>query len=635
MSTEIIITQQASIVKNTRLSLAKEAFMNELSLLSGSTELLVDLESSDGAFIVFNAKGVQLCKHKKNGELDTAWVSVRPIIVTALVVAYDEPDKVYVELTAVSFGKNDDVMRFIVPFDALTNPGGYRDELAKLRGAGYNLSDKGQTKIALGQALSFAVSSLDDAGQLKKFTFAKKSGWHFPDAVNNPFEKPHHVLSGKDERVASLQTKIFEQSGDKEAYKAFLKQLTIENPNLGLVLGAAVGGFLRGFVTIDTSRIYHFYDNQNSSKGKSLALKVASSMISKGGAGANTLTSWNASTVGIENILTSSNHAYICLDEFHELQGDSDKKTGVIMSIANSISATRATKTGGLRDRKTWDLSILSSGNISISDVVEGNAQEKASKARIFEICVEDHPIWTFSDGSKASAIEHFFAKNYGHLYDEIVKTVAENNAELVAVYESVMKTIEDLARSKKVEEVEWLVRKLKAAGLAFAGIATLENILESDLTQTKQTLLSICNKMIEDEMPNQSAEESKYDSILVWISQNLKHVAFKNFMYTDKSDHEISHEKMQSDQAARHYDLAVRSGIAAVFEQVRPFENEHDFCGTLYIMNSADKITKNFTGPGSLDAIKADLKRLNAGTELKRTHKTVGRCKVVKIGDF
>jgi hypothetical protein len=427
-------------------------------------------------------------------------------------------------------------MHFVIPVTALIEPARYKTELNDLYNNGYTVGTKApSSSYTVGWCLyEYIVAGLADS-TITHELFAKTTGWHFPDGEN--IAAPMHILSGYDSRFASSQVKIFDHKGDKELYKEYTRKLIAENPNLAIWMGAAVGGFLRGFINPDNSYIYHLYDNQKTSTGKTMVLEVCASMISKTKQ-SNLLTQWNATATGMENTLKACNNAFICLDEFHSLRMDENSKVLLLMQIANQESKTAGTHAGGLRERKSWSLNVLSTGNVSMSACTIGHQQESAVNTRFWEVDIEKMPVWTFDDSIKADEIKAFYNANHGHLYEDIIATISNDAQKYINIYELMNKGNQDQAIAAKVdsEARKGLVRKLKIVSLMIAGIAVLQDLLGIDCSEAINNALDVMiNKQVEK---TREVVTDRYDDIFTEV-ESFVMTHQKHFMIDGISNRE------------------------------------------------------------------------------------------------
>lgn len=456
-------------------------------------------------------------------------------------------------------------MHFVVPVTALIEPARYKAELNDLYINGYTVGTKApQSSYTVGWCIyEYIVAGLAD-GTITHELFAKTAGWHFPDGEK--IAMPMHILSGYDSRFASSQVKIFDRKGDKETYKEYTRKLIAENPNLAIWMGAAVAGFLRGFIDPDNAYIYHLYDNEKTSTGKTMVLEVCASMISKT-KHSNVLKQWNITATGMENILKACNHAFICLDEFHSLRMDDNSKTLLLMQIANQESKTAGTHAGGLREQKSWSLNIISTGNVSMSACTIGHQQENAVNTRFWEVDIEKMPVWTFDDSIKADEIKAFYNANHGHLYEDIIATISENAQKYINIYELMNKANQDQAIQAKVdsEARKGLVRKLKVVSLMIAGIAVLQDLLDIDCSEAINNALNgMINKQIEK---TKEVVTDKFDDVFTevesFVTTHQKHFIIDGAMNREHNERAIQNKlagKVKFDADGRVTWIAIKN---------------------------------------------------------------------------
>lgn len=101
----------------------------------------------------------------------------------------------------------------------------------------------------------------------------------------------------------------------------------------------------------------------DSSIGKSTILIIAASLF---GSPRQVVTTWNATSNGLEAIATLSNDSCLILDELKQLPSEIAGMTAY--HILNGKGRSRANLTGGAKGGNSWRLNLLSSGEIGLAD---------------------------------------------------------------------------------------------------------------------------------------------------------------------------------------------------------------------------------------------------------------------------
>ena len=122
------------------------------------------------------------------------------------------------------------------------------------------------------------------------------------------------------------------------------------------------------------SPIIHIYGG--SSKGKTTALRIASSVYGKGDSDGY-IQQWRTTDNALEGLASSHNDCLLVLDELG--QADSKKIGDIAYMIANESGKRRFSKDSMPKSPYQWKTLVLSSGEINLNDkVAEGGRKKKA-----------------------------------------------------------------------------------------------------------------------------------------------------------------------------------------------------------------------------------------------------------------
>lgn len=246
-----------------------------------------------------------------------------------------------------------------VPFTSLNGSGD--EALVLLSEAGLQLEPGRQARQRL-------LQYLNKAAPKQRALIVEKNGWVEKANKFVPFDLGG--LDGCSEYLCSrfpVASKLFEQRGTLEEWKKHVGVYCKGNPLLQVVTVAALSGPLLAFMGHSGFGI-HLYGN--SSSGKTTSLHIAGSVT--GGE----LKSWRTTDNGLEGIAEQHNDNCLLLDEIS--QCDPDVVAQVAYMLANGQGKSRSSKTGVSRRVPTWDLTFLSSGEVSISDRADQGYRNKA-----------------------------------------------------------------------------------------------------------------------------------------------------------------------------------------------------------------------------------------------------------------
>jgi putative DNA primase/helicase len=165
----------------------------------------------------------------------------------------------------------------------------------------------------------------------------------------------------------------------------------------------------------------------NSSTGKSSAGKVAASVW---GSLEYTKT-WRATANGLESQALSHNDTLLCLDEIGQL--DPYQAGEVAYLLANGQGKIRANAHGGSRKSSNWRLLFLSTGEISLKDLMlqAGKKLRAGQEVRVIDVPADTGKYGVFenlhgyADGAKfADALGKMASKSYGYASKKIYQAI-------------------------------------------------------------------------------------------------------------------------------------------------------------------------------------------------------------------
>lgn len=239
---------------------------------------------------------------------------------------------------------------------------------------------------------------------------------------------PHRTIGGGPSEPVIFQGRsggsCHAERGSAEAWRAEVAAPMVGNPAGVFALSAAfaapllrdLGGEGGGF---------HF--RGPSSCGKSTLQRVAGSAWGGGGPQGYSQ-SWRHTDNALDAVALAHNDCLLCLDEIKQVGAEAAGQ--IAYSLASGVQKGRLRPDGDARDRQTWCDLILSSGEMSLSDLARSgrNPRERSyagQELRLLDISAEFHPeqgVWerlpagaegkgaaaVFSTRLKAATDEHF-----------------------------------------------------------------------------------------------------------------------------------------------------------------------------------------------------------------------------------
>lgn len=190
-------------------------------------------------------------------------------------------------------------------------------------------------------------------------------GWH-----NEAFVLPDVTFGDSKEESVTFQTESlpehrFAINGMLDGWRRNVSRLCAGNSRLVFAVSIAFAAPLLKLVD-EPGGGFHFLGN--TSKGKTTALLVAGSVCG-GGGNDGFLETWKSTANGLESIAAMHNDALLCLDELKQADPRSVGETAYM--LANGQGKRRMSRSINLRRRLEWRLLFLSSGEVSLSSLVE------------------------------------------------------------------------------------------------------------------------------------------------------------------------------------------------------------------------------------------------------------------------
>jgi putative DNA primase/helicase len=172
----------------------------------------------------------------------------------------------------------------------------------------------------------------------------------------------------------------FNPKGTLEEWQTNIATPSKNSSRLIFAIGCALAAPLLSLFDIESGG-FHFVGE--SSKGKTLMLKVASSVIGKPD---KYIQQWRATSNGLESVAESHNDFLLPLDELGQI--DSKDIGNVIYMLSNGKGKVRANRLGNVQVTKEWKILLLSTGEITIKQKISdcGNNIKAGQEVRMVDI---------------------------------------------------------------------------------------------------------------------------------------------------------------------------------------------------------------------------------------------------------
>lgn len=209
----------------------------------------------------------------------------------------------------------------------------------------------------------------------------QQTGW-----FENVFVMPDRTIGeGKEAVLYQSESKAacqYVQGGTLDQWRDNVAHLCTGNSRLLLAVSAAFAGMILHHAGQESGGL-HFVGS--SSTGKSTAQRVAASVYG----GPSFKQTWRATGNALEGTCAMHNDAALILDEMAEV--DPKEVGSIVYMVGNGTGKGRAGRTGEARQRKTWRLMIISSGEIGLAQHMRdgGKIAKAGQEVRMIDIAAD------------------------------------------------------------------------------------------------------------------------------------------------------------------------------------------------------------------------------------------------------
>jgi putative DNA primase/helicase len=277
-----------------------------------------------------------------------------------------------------------------------------------------------------------------------KMKATSKIGWH-----GETFVLPNKII-GCEEIIFQSDSLIdndFHSNGTLEEWKDNIGILCQDNKLLIASVAIALAGVL--FKQLNKNQGGGIHMVGDSSSGKSTCMEVAASVWGP----SHFMRSWSVTANGLEGIAATRNDTCLILDEIDEASPQEISK--IVYMLSNGQGKQRANKNGFAKPIQRWRTMALSSGERSLSNILnEINKQPNSGqlvrlinidanfKYGVFESLHEFENGRELSDHLKSSR-----NKYYGVIGPKFVEClIKDNSSEILDVYEEIRSAFKPLA---------------------------------------------------------------------------------------------------------------------------------------------------------------------------------------------
>ncbi len=205
----------------------------------------------------------------------------------------------------------------------------------------------------------------------QKITCVPRIGWH-----KGAYILPNETIT-KDEATETIVFQSDSFAGEKLTTSGTLAEwqqnvarLCAGNSRLSFAVSCAFASVLLGILDEDGFGVHY---RSPSSLGKTTTLLTAGSVF--GGSRENGfLDSWKATDNSFEAVAESHNDGLLCLDEIGEC--DPFKVASIVYMLGNKTGKGRMNRGAALKKRYSWNVLFLSSGEMSLGDILTQTGQK-------------------------------------------------------------------------------------------------------------------------------------------------------------------------------------------------------------------------------------------------------------------
>ncbi len=338
----------------------------------------------------------------------------------------------------VKFADPDGLAHSVIVPAALFRSDGF-EVAGLLLDAGLRIAPKGRPAL---------IEYLQTASPPERARVTQRTGWHDAGPEGAAFVLPGGAIGPNagqwiyDDEGGTLHT--FATRGTLAEWQAEVSRLCSGNSRLLFAVSVAFAGPLLFLIGAESGG-FHF--RSNSSDGKTTALRVAASVCG----GADFMQRWRATSNGLEALASAHCDAPLLLDELAQM--DPREAGEVAYMLANGSGKSRAGRTGGARERASWRLLFLSSGEIGLSEHLgEINKTPRAGQElRLAEIPADAgaglgvfENLHDYASGSEfAKALDRAARRHYGAAFHAFVAELAKHQEAVPDLVREAQRTFE------------------------------------------------------------------------------------------------------------------------------------------------------------------------------------------------
>jgi putative DNA primase/helicase len=243
------------------------------------------------------------------------------------------------------------------------------------------LNSKGLAVASGRMAREKLADYLQSEGDKTCYAIANQSGWK-----HGAFVLPTGEVIGTPESkifypASATHRPAFAQRGTSEGWRNNVGALAKDNPLPMTAVACSLAGAVLELIGARDGIGLHLHTE--TSGGKSTCADIAASIW---GNPSKIMQSWDGTSIGLTNSAEFANSMMLYLDEIGA--GDARKMGSIIYTMLNGVSRTQGRKEGGNRAKRTWLMTLISTGEIPMGQFLNegGQAVRGGQEIRMLDI---------------------------------------------------------------------------------------------------------------------------------------------------------------------------------------------------------------------------------------------------------
>ena len=357
----------------------------------------------------------------------------------------------------------------------------------------------------------------------KKLRVVNKLGWH-----KDTFVRPDRNFKPKDDEEVIFNNKYniqldYQARGNLSKWSRTVGRLSNKNRLLMFVISSAAAAPLLEMIGMEGGG---FHVRGSSGTGKTTLLKVAASFW---GSPDQFVRTWRTTSNALEGTAAMHNDSILLLDELSQVSADQLAESAYMLS--NGQGKGRATKDGLLRKSLKWRLLFLSSGEVSLTNMLDEirkrtNPGQEIRMADISVMSEKNNGVFENLNGCKnyaelAEKLSELSNQYYGSAGVEWLEILVKNKS---AISSEIKGRLEQFIELANVEDAPSQIRRVaRRFGLvAAAGELLIEHKITPWAKRSAKNAAIYCFEKWKEGFGEKNKEEEN-------ILQQIRHFFEKN----------------------------------------------------------------------------------------------------------